>query len=144
TWHFLSNQLDARIRSYALNCRARAAGRIDSREDQKRPTRPAGQGATRAPRPPERPAIPPAPRGLSYPPPPPGGGNATVPSPSRARVRKGNDTMPRACSLHVQGGQSQLPPCRRIHNSANCRGWAQRGGGAREGDQIPNALGEGF
>ena len=32
---------------------------------------------------------------------------------------------------------------RRIHNSANCRGWSQRGGGAREGDQIPNALGEG-
>ena len=32
---------------------------------------------------------------------------------------------------------------RRIHNSANCRGRLERGGGAREGAQIPNALGEG-
>jgi hypothetical protein len=36
----LEPKLDARIRSYALSCRAKAAGRIDAREDQIRPTRP--------------------------------------------------------------------------------------------------------
>src|SRR5262245_46705248 len=51
----------------------------------------------------------------------------------------------RAKPSRRQPAQARLPGRseRRIHNSANCRGWPQRGGGAREGDQIPNALGEG-
>jgi len=44
-----------------------------------------------------------------------------------------------------QPAQAGLPRRseRRIHHSANCRGWPQRGGGAREGAEIPNALREG-
>src|SRR5262249_16121903 len=45
-----------------------------------------------------------------------------------------------------QPAQAGLPGRseRRIHDSANCRGWPQRGGRARKGDQIPNTLGERF
>ena len=42
----LEPKLDARIRSYVLSCRAKAAGRIDAREDQIRPTRPAALQAS--------------------------------------------------------------------------------------------------
>src|SRR5262249_57049 len=48
----------------------------------------------------------------------------TVIRPSRARVRKGNDTMPHACSLHVQGGQSQLPRCVRRRHVPKFANWS--------------------